>query len=116
MQEVTSRRSIDVVLLDLEQVLHEERHALLSLDATTIDALNSRKLGLEAELSEYTLELTSPQQAHLVQLKHQLRNNLILLIHARDHVQARLGIESAPTVPRPTSKPVLGGNRLNLRG
>ena len=104
------------MLLDLEEVLHKERDALLSLDATAIDALNGRKLDLESELSAYAHELSAAQLARLTQLKHQLRNNLILLIHARDHIQARLGIESPPIVPRCASKPVVGGNRLNLRG
>ena len=116
MQEVTTQRRIDEVLLDIEQVLQEERTALLSLDATSIDALNQKKSDLESELSGNKGELSPSHENHLRQLKLQLRNNLILLIHARDHIQAGLGIERPPVVPRPTSKPVVGGTRLNLRG
>jgi len=116
MQEVTNTRSIDEVLLDLEQVLNEERDALLSLDADSIDALNQRKSDLQSELSGYSGELSPQQERCLKQLKYRLRNSLILLIHARDHIQARLGIESPPVVPRLASKPAVGGNRLNLRG
>jgi hypothetical protein len=116
MQEVTNHRSIDAVLIELQQVLHEERDALLSLDATQIDALNSRKLSLDKELATYDGDWTDSQQFRLEGLKQKLRNNLILLMHARDHIHSRLGIESAPVVSRPTSKPAVGGNRLNLRG
>ncbi len=116
MQEVTTHRSINEVLVDLGQVLQEERTALLSLDATSIDELNQRKAALESELSGYDGELSLEQQDRLKQVRLQLRNNLVLLIHARDHIQARLGIERPSVVQRPASKPVVGGTRLNLRG
>ena len=116
MQEVTTQRRIDEVLLDIERVLQEERTALLSLDATSIDELNQKKADLQSELSGYRGELSPSQENNLRKLKLELRNNLILLIHARDHIQARLGIERPPVVARPTSKPVVGGTRLNVRG
>lgn len=116
MQEVINQRSINEVLVDLEQVLQEERTALLSLDASSIDDLNQRKADLESALSGYKGELSLQQQGHLVQLRAQLRNNLVLLIHARDHIQARLGMERPSVVQRLASKPVVGGIRLNLRG
>ncbi len=116
MQEVINHRSIDCVLSDLAQVLNEERDALLALDATHIDALNSRKLSLDTELAALAGNFSDSQEPCLQALKQQLRNNLILLVHARDHIQARLGIEEPPIVPRPTTKPVVGSSRLNLRG
>jgi hypothetical protein len=116
MPEVTTHRSINEALVDLEQVLQEERTALLSLDATSIDELNQRKADIESALSGYAGELSLEQQDCLSQLRLKLRNNLILLIHARDHIQARLGMERPPVVQRPTSRPVVGGTRLNLRG
>ena len=116
MLEVTTSRSIDVVLFELAQVLNEERAALLALDATHIDALNIRKLGLDTELAAHTGDFSDSQKSCLQTLKQQLRNNLILLVHARDHIQARLGFEEPPIVPRPSAKPVVGGSRLNLRG
>ena len=116
MPEVTTHRSINEALVELEQVLHEEWTALLSLDATSIDELNQRKADLESALSGYTGELSLEQRDCLRQLRRKLRNNLILLIHARDHIQARLGMERPSVVQRPTSRPVVGGTRLNLRG
>ncbi len=116
MQEVTTQRSISEVLVELEQVLQEERTALLSLDASCIDDLNQRKADLESALSGYKGELSLEQQRQLAKLKLQLRHNLVLLVHARDHVQARLGIERPSVVQRLASKPVVGGTRLNLRG
>jgi hypothetical protein len=116
MQEVTTHRSINEVLVDLEQVLQEERTALLSLDASSIDELNQRKTGLESELSGYKGDLPVEQRSRLEHVRLQLRNNLVLLIHARDHIQARLGLERPSVVQRLASKPAVGGIRLNLRG
>jgi len=116
MPEVTTHRSINEALVELEQVLHEEWTALLSLDATSIDELNQRKADLESALSGYAGELSLEQRDCLRQLRRKLRNNLILLVHARDHIQARLGMERPSVVQRPTSRPVVGGTRLNLRG
>jgi len=116
MQEATSQRTINEALSDLEQVLQSEREALLSLDATSIDELTQRKTDLESELSSFRGAMSPGQQNRLRQIKLQLRNNLVLLIHARDHIQARLGIEQPPIVPRLASKPAAGGTRLNLRG
>jgi hypothetical protein len=117
MQEVTHKRCIDEVLVDLEQTLRDERTYLLALDATSIDALNPRKSGLERELLAFAPRELLDQRERLDTVRRQLQENLVLLIHARDEVQHRLGIDPQPVIvgTRPSS-PAAAGKRLNLRG
>lgn len=116
MQEVTTNRSIDEVLLELEQVLSDERTALVSLEATSIDALNIRKIALQAELALFAREHFVTRADRLSSLRRQLQENLVLLVHARDVIQHRLGIEPAPIATHRASVPANAGSRLNLRG
>ncbi len=116
MQEVTHKRCIDEVLVDLEQTLRDERKCLLALDATSIDALNPRKSGLERELLAFAPQELLGQRDRLDAVRRQLQENLVLLVHARDQVQRRLGIEEQPVVTTRPSNPAAAGTRLNLRG
>jgi hypothetical protein len=45
-----------------------------------------------------------------------LQENLVLLVHAREQVQRRLGIEPQPVNTHRPSTPASAGTRLNLRG
>jgi hypothetical protein len=56
------------------------------------------------------------QSERLNSIKRQLHENLVLLVHARDQVQHRLGLEPPPIVSHRASVPAVSGNRLNLRG
>jgi hypothetical protein len=115
MQEVSNRRCVDEVLVDLEQILRDERTYLLALDADSIDALNPRKSGVERELLAFAPQelLTQRERLHIV--RNRLQENLVLLVHAREQVQRRLGIEPQPVhVSRPSSP--AAGVRLNLKG
>ena len=105
------------MLVDLEQTLRDERGYLLALDAASIDALNPRKAGLEKELRAFAPEELLQSRSRLDGIRRQLQENLVLLVHAREHVQQKLGIEPPPIVvaARP-SNPAAAGTRLNLRG
>lgn len=115
MQEVPNKRCIDEVLVDLEQILRDERQYLLALDADSIDALNPRKSGVERELLAFAPQDLLTQRERLTLVRNQLRENLVLLVHAREQVQRRLGIEPQPVPVSRPSTPV-AGVRLNLKG
>ena len=115
MQEVTNRRGIDEVLTDLEQVLRDERKSLLALDADSIGALNPLKASVERELLAFAPHELTGQRDRLDGVRAQLQENLVLLVHAREQVQRRLGFEPQPVpVARPSSP--AAGLRLNLKG
>jgi|GEM_PF-3486033 len=115
MQEVTNKRRVDEVLIDLEQILCEERKSLLALDAESIDALNPRKSSIERELLAFAPDELLGERERLDALRTRLQENLVLLVHAREQVQRRLGIELKPVAsPRPSTP--AAGVRLNLRG
>jgi hypothetical protein len=115
MQEVTNRRCIDEVLIDLEQILHDERKSLLALDAESIDALNPKKSSLERELLAFAPHELVSQRERLTAVRSQLQENLVLLVHAREQVQRRLGIEPQVVASTRPSSPA-AGLRLNLKG
>lgn len=117
MQEDTNRRGIDEVLVDLEQILRDERKYLVALDADSIDALNPKKTSVEHELLAFAPEELLSQRNRIEMVRTQLQENLVLLVHAREQVQIRLGIEpqTAAAARNPNSTPAAGA-RLNLRG
>jgi hypothetical protein len=116
MQEVTNKRCIDEVLVDLEQILRDERKYLVALDADSIDALNPRKTSVQRELLTFSPRDLLSQRPRIEAVRAQLQENLVLLVHAREQVQCRLGLEPQ-TIPvaRASSTPA-AGVRLNLRG
>ena len=116
MQEVKPNRSIDVVLLELERVLRDERTALVALDAAAIGAISRNKAELESELATFVHQKVVTQSGRLINVKRQLQENLVLLVQARDFIQHRLGIEPRPAVSNRASTPAVSGSRLNLRG
>lgn len=116
MQEVIYKRRIDEVLVDLEQLLTDEKKYLLDLDATSIDALNPRKTQVERELLAFAPEDLLSYRERLELVRRRIQENLVLLVHAREHIQRKLGIEPQGTGAGRPSSPVAAGTRLNLRG
>ena len=116
MQEVTYKRRVDEVLVDLEQLLSDERKYLLDLDATAIDALNQLKTQVERELLAFAPEELLSYRERLEVVRRRLQENLVLLVHAREQVQRKLGIEPQGAITCRPSNPVAAGTRLNLRG
>ncbi len=115
MQEVANKRCIDEVLIELEQILRDERSSLLGLDAESIDALNPRKSNLERELLAFAPHELSNHRERLAAVRSQLQENLVLLVHAREQVQRRLGIEPQVVASARPSSPA-AGLRLDLKG
>ena len=117
MQEVTNRRDINEVLVDLEQILRDERKYLVALDADSIDALNPMKSSVERELLTFAPQELLSQRSRIEAVRIQLQENLVLLVHAREQVQIRLGIEPQTTAgPRNPNSTPAAGVRLNLKG
>jgi hypothetical protein len=117
MQEVTNKRGINEVLVDLEQILRDERKYLVALDADSIDALNPMKICVERELLAFDPHEILSQRPRIEAVRIQLQENLVLLVHAREQVQLRLGIEpqTAAAARNANSTPAAGA-RLNLKG
>jgi len=115
-QEVKTDKNIDELLSDLEQTLCSERQALMSFDAQRVDELNVVKAQLQAKLVACRHLLSISHRDRLENLKRQLRHNLVLLVHARNHVRGLLGFERSCIVFRPSAKPTAGGVRLDMRG
>ena len=117
MQEVINKRCIDEVLVDLEQILRDERKYLIALDADSIDALNPRKTSVEQELLTFAPNELLPLRPRIEALRTQLQENLVLLVHAREQVQIRLGIDPQSSIAtRNSVSTAAAGVRLNLRG
>ncbi len=117
MKEATNQRTIDEILTELAQAIEAERQALISLDEVGMDAALTMKVSLAAELEPLQAQLTSEHRARLAVVHGALRNNLVLLVHARDHVQGVIELfTGASPVRRPSYQPHHDGGRLNLRG
>lgn len=117
MQEASTKISIDQLLGDLAQALLDERNALVQVDAEEIDLAAARKATLTDQLARYRDEFSDAHRTKLALIQTEVRHNLILLVHARDYVQSRLGIL--------TGRPAIAGQlhpsraesvRLDLRG
>jgi hypothetical protein len=115
-QEVTTEKNVDNLLSELEQLLCNERQALLSFSAESIDEVNEKKALLQRELVACRHLLSVAHRERLQDLKRHLRHNLILLVHARNHIHGLLGLEPGSLVFRPSAKPTAGGIRLDMRG
>ena len=117
MQEVTNKRDINEVLVDLERILRDERKYLVALDADSIDALNPMKTRIEHELLTFSPQELFSQRPRIEAVRIQLQENLVLLVHAREQVQVRLGIApQTNTGARHSNSTPVAGVRLNLKG
>lgn len=117
MQEATPNTSTDQLLCELAATLREERTALIHLDAEGIERSAASKSRLSEAIAQRHAEFTAAHRARLGGLQTDLRHNLILLVHARDHIQTTLGILTGrPSLPGQVHKPVAESVRLDLRG
>jgi flagellar biosynthesis/type III secretory pathway chaperone len=89
------------VLSALEQLLADERKALVRLDRDAIEAFATRKLELDAALRERCqltpLELGDRQL--LERVRHAALENQLLLSHARSCVQGMLSLLAPHNAP-----------------
>lgn len=117
MQEVTTSPPIDTLLDELEQVLIDERRALIAVSAEGIELFAQRKSALNDAIRERKGDLTAAHQLRLRAIHQDIRHNLILLVHAREYVQTTIGLLTgqSPTL-RPFAKPIAESVRLDLRG
>jgi hypothetical protein len=117
MQEASPNTSTDQLLNELAATLREERDALVHMDAEGIERSSAAKSRLSDELAQRRGEFTNAHRKRLNILQTDLRHNLILLVHARDHIQTTLSILTGrPTTPGQMRKPVAESVRLDLRG
>jgi flagellar biosynthesis/type III secretory pathway chaperone len=89
------------VLVALEQLLAEERTALVRLDRAAIEAFGLRKLELDEELRQLTeqqpLELS--ERKLLERVRQAALENQLLLAHARSCVQGILSLLAPHNAP-----------------
>lgn len=117
MQEESPKISSDQLLSELAETLREERAALIRLDTEAIERSAAEKSRLSDALAQRRGELTADHRARFDAIQTDLRHNLILLVHARDHLQTTLGILTGqPSPPCRIHKPVAECVRLDLRG
>lgn len=117
MQEATTNPNVTQLLDELAHVLSEERDALIHMDAEGIERTAATKATLSEELHRRREEFNDTNRARLRVIQTDVRHNLILLVHARDHIQSTLGILTGrPTLPGQMHKAVAESVRLDLRG
>jgi cellobiose-specific phosphotransferase system component IIA len=117
MQTAESFTSIDQRLADLVQILGEERAALIQMNIEEIERSTARKAALNEELLARRNEFSDLHRAQLKAIQTEVRHNLILLVHARDHIQGTLSILTGrPALPGQFHQPKAESVRLDLRG
>lgn len=117
MKEADDKKRIEEILRGLEQALIDERRSLTSLDGEALDASVGVKERLGRELSDAVGSMTPEQRSELERLRNMLRDNLILLVHARDHATGMAalitGQDPGNLAPSASQNE---GVRLDLRG
>jgi len=117
MQEASTHATTDQLLSELANTLREERDALVHLDAEGIERSAADKARLSDALGQCRAGFTPVHTARLSALQTELRHNLILLVHARDHVHNTLGILTGRSnLPAQIHKHSTESVRLDLRG
>jgi hypothetical protein len=117
MQEAASTTTVQEVIFALDEILTHETQALIRLDATAVEAAAQRKLELTESLAAFAQPFSNAEQLQLAKIRGKLRNNLILLAHAREHVKATVQIMTGrPPTFAPHQKYLSGSVRLDLRG
>lgn len=117
MQEASLQPSTDQLLSELASTLCEERRALIHMDVEGIERSASSKSHLSDELAQRRQQFTAAHRSRFTALQTDLRHNLILLVHARDHIQTTLSILTGrPNLPGQIHNPVAESVRLDLRG
>lgn len=117
MQEDLSTPSATDTIGSLEQLLAEETQALIRLDSEGVQSIAQRKLKLCEELAAARDAFAQSDRKRLDSLRQRLRHNLILLAHAREHVQITVNLMTGrPSTLGPQEQLSAGPVRLDLRG
>jgi flagellar biosynthesis/type III secretory pathway chaperone len=117
MHEAASTPKVHEILNALEDLLTQETQALVRLDADSVETLSKRKLSLTSSLSTCDLRLLREEQPRLNHLRNVLRNNLVLLAHAREYVTVKIRtLNGGPVTLEPKYTGVSPSSRLNVRG
>jgi flagellar biosynthesis/type III secretory pathway chaperone len=117
MHAAVSHTKVQEVLIALEEVLAEETQALIHLDPTTVETASRRKFTLTQTLAAIDQPFTREEQLQLTRVRTKLRNNLVLLAHAREHVQVAVQTAQGRPLTLPfNSQPMSAAARLDLRG
>lgn len=117
MQTAETNNSIDQRLTELVQILGEERAALIQMNIEEIEHSTAQKAKLNEELIQRRGEFTDTHRARLKGIQTEVRHNLILLVHARDHIQGTLSVLTGrPSLPGQFHQPMAESVRLDLRG
>jgi hypothetical protein len=109
----------DEALTALEQLLRDERRAVVRLDAVCVERIAEEKQALMAALRDANPPLDRKGRARLRTLRASLYENALLLAHARDCLRDVLrAFHTASVYPRSAARvPALRrGVRLSLVG
>lgn len=103
-------RDLAKTVAALEALLTEERAAIRALDGPAVDHAAARKVALVEALRRFPPEALRAEGKHVVRLVAQLRQNGVLLAHARDCLRDAIAARSdRPLSPdshdRPVSRP-----------
>lgn len=106
-------------IIELEQLLREEREAIRQLDGARVLGYATRKESIIRGLQQGTTTLSAASAARLRALAPALRHNSVLLAHARDVLRdalvvARANIGGATLAPAGTGGS--GPRILSVRG
>lgn len=110
-REKDAKEALPALLVELEEVLHQETLALKKLDRTSIDRVVEQKLKLCEDIAKSGLKLPAEYRDSLERIRRTALRNQMLLAHARDTVRQVLGIATGQT-----ASPFFGGMRLDVRG
>lgn len=117
MQEELSTPSATDPIGSLEELLAEETLALVRLDSEGVQSIAQRKLRLCEELAAKRDTFAQSDKRRVERLQQRLRHNLILLAHAREHVQITVNLMTGrPSTLRPQEQLSPYPVRLDLRG
>lgn len=117
MQEPASKTTVQEVLSALEELLTKETQVLVQLDAAGVEATSQRKLELTQSLAANDQPFTTEERLQLTRVRVKLRNNLVLLAHAREHVHVKVrAMTGRPPPLTPDQQPSSISTRLDLRG
>jgi flagellar biosynthesis/type III secretory pathway chaperone len=117
MHEAASTPKVHEILNALEDLLTQETQALVRLDADSVESLSKQKLSLTSTLSTLDPRSLREEQPRLNRLRNVLRNNLVLLAHAREYVTVKIRtLNGGPVTIEPKYAQVSQSSRLNVRG
>jgi hypothetical protein len=102
-QDPAQHSAAQAVLRELEQLLADERRALVELDRDAIEAFAARQLELDAALTsavqQTPLAAAAPDRALLTRVRKAALANQLLIAHARSCVQGVLTLLAPGNAP-----------------